>query len=66
MPLFQSGLGSASSNKTLATVTYTYIGLNDLGNQLNKVSLEKMYSRQLLDWQEEINNYLDRQPIPLL
>lgn len=48
-----------TSNKTQATVTYTYIGLNDLGNQLNKMSLEKMYSRQLLDWQEEINNYLD-------
>lgn len=48
----------AADNTTSAEVTYAYFGLNDLGNQLNQLALDKMYNRQLLDWQEEINTYL--------
>ena len=47
-----------TDNKTSATITYTFIGLNELGNQLNKHSIENTYKRNLADWQEEINNYL--------
>ena len=47
-----------ASNKTSAEVTYSYIGLNALGNEINKHSLEQMFHRNLKDWEEEINNYL--------
>jgi len=49
-----------ADNKTAAAITYTFIGLNDLGNELNKHSIEHMYKHNLADWQEEINNYLAR------
>ena len=41
-----------------ATVVYKYIGLNPLGNEINKHSLEKMYAEDLKDWQAAINFYL--------
>ena len=44
--------------KTHATVTYNYTGLNDLGNKLNKKSLKNMYKNNLQNWAEAINNYL--------
>lgn len=47
-----------ADSKTLATVTYTFFGLNELGNQLNKHLLEAMYKNNLSDWEEEINSYL--------
>lgn len=50
--------GSAPNNKTSATITYTFIGLNELGNRLNKHAIENMYSHNLEDWQEAMNNYL--------
>lgn len=49
---------SLSENSTSATVTYAYIGLNSLGNEINKHSLGKMYSKNLKDWQEQINYFL--------
>ena len=44
--------------QTSATVTYTYTGLSDEGNNLNREALEKMYARDLKDWEEAINHYL--------
>lgn len=43
---------------TEATVSYTYTGLNSLGNELNRNALAKMYASDLKDWQEAINYYL--------
>lgn len=43
---------------TNVTVTYSYTGLNELGNQLNKTAIEKMYEHNLKDWEEAINHYL--------
>lgn len=48
----------AQDNQTSATVTYTYTGLTEKGNQQNKEALEKMFSRDLKDWEEAINYYL--------
>jgi hypothetical protein len=46
------------NKQTSATVTYTYTGLTEKGNQHNKEALEKMFSRDLKDWEEAINYYL--------
>lgn len=48
----------ATGGKTSATITYTFIGLNELGNQLNRHFLEAMYKHNLSDWEEAINHYL--------
>jgi hypothetical protein len=48
----------AKGSLTNAHICYTYTGLNDLGNQLNRESLEKMFSYKLTDWEEAINHYL--------
>jgi hypothetical protein len=45
-------------NKTLATISYTYTSLNEIGETYNTLSLEKMYSRNLEDWSDAINHYL--------
>jgi hypothetical protein len=45
---------------TEAEITYTFIGLNEIGNEINKKSLERMYKHNLKDWEEEINNYLNK------
>lgn len=47
-------------NKTSAEITYTYFGLNELGNKINELSLSTMYKNDLKDWEEEINNYLNK------
>jgi len=44
--------------QTKATVTYTYTGLSSSGNEKNKEALAKMFSKDLADWQEAINHYL--------
>ena len=49
---------SISKQQTEAEITYSYTGFNDLGNQLNKNALEKMYQNRLKDWEEDINKYL--------
>lgn len=48
-----------NGNKTSAEVTYTFIGLNELGNKINEHSLQRMYKNNLTDWEEEINGYLE-------
>jgi hypothetical protein len=50
-------------SSTYTTVTYTFIGLNNLGNEINKKSLDKMYSKNLRDWQEEINYFIANKKI---
>ena len=47
------------SSKTKTTVTYTYTSLNQLGNDLNQTSLEKMFENDLQDWGDLINQYLN-------
>ena len=49
---------SNNENKTNASVTYTYIGLNEKGNELNKVSIDRMYKNDLKDWENAMNEYL--------
>ena len=51
---------SVSNIQTKATITYTFIGLNKLGNNINSQSLQKMYANNLIDWQEAINDYFDK------
>ncbi len=53
-------------NQTRVEVTYTFTGLNALGNELNQGALETMYAEDLSDWAEAINFYLDtgKQMVP--
>lgn len=53
-----------SADKTSAEITYTFIGLNEKGNKINKESLQRMYENKLIDWEQEINNYLEKLLIP--
>ncbi len=48
------------SVRTKATVTYSYWGLNEKGNQLNRIDLDRMYAEDLRDWQQAIQKYLDQ------
>jgi hypothetical protein len=48
----------AAASRTTAEVCYTYTGLNEAGNDLNRKALGKMYARDLKDWEEAINYYL--------
>lgn len=48
----------AADHKTKAEITYSFIGLTALGNEINKHSLEAMYKENLNDWQDNINYYL--------
>lgn len=45
--------------KTVANVRYTYTGLTELGNDLNKKHLKEMYLNDLKDWELAINYYLE-------
>jgi hypothetical protein len=49
-----------AGNKTLAQITYTFIGLNEKGNHLDKHFLDKIYEHHLKDWEEAINAFLSR------
>ena len=46
-------------NKTKAEITYSFTGLNDAGNEINRHSLERMYAHNLKDWEEELNYFLE-------
>lgn len=48
-----------SLNKTQAVITYTFTGLNETGNHLDRHSLDKMYEHHLKDWEEAINTFLN-------
>jgi hypothetical protein len=47
-----------TGNKTTTEITYTFIGLNELGNKINEQAIQHMYKNNLKDWEEEINYYL--------
>lgn len=44
---------------TIVTVTYSFTGLSVEGNKLNQQALDKMYARDLKDWEEDISYYLE-------
>ena len=48
----------ADGAQTRAEITYTYLGLTDRGNSLNKQALEQIFERDLRDWEEAINHFL--------
>ncbi len=50
---------SKGENETIASITYTFIGLNEKGNRINAEHITRMYKNDLKDWEEELNNYLD-------
>ncbi|QGY42111.1 hypothetical protein GM418_00105 [Maribellus comscasis] len=45
-------------NNTKAQITYSFTGLNKNGNIQNKKALNNMFSKNLKDWENEINQYL--------
>lgn len=47
-----------SASSTSADVTYTYIGLTKSAQERNSESLERMFARDLDDWEEAISHYL--------
>jgi hypothetical protein len=47
-----------AGNKTLAQINYTFIGLNEMGNHLDKHFLDKMYEHHLKDWEQAMNDFL--------
>jgi hypothetical protein len=50
---------SAEGERTRAEITYTYTGLTEEGNAANERALAEMYRRDLEDWEEAINHYLE-------
>lgn len=50
---------ASSKDTTNANITYTYIGLNEIGNEINARAIEKMYALNLKDWEKAINYYLE-------
>lgn len=46
------------NSRTIAKITYTFTGHNELGNTINRHLLDKMYSQDLKDWETVINDYL--------
>jgi hypothetical protein len=49
-----------AGDKTQATVTYTFIGLNPMGNHLDKHSLARLFEHHLKDWEQAINSFLSK------
>lgn len=48
-----------SDDRTMAEVTYSFIGLNEKGNQFNRLALKNMYKQELLNWEKALNHYLE-------
>ena len=46
-------------NKTEAEIKYTFTSLNEKGIAINSESLEKMYKKELKDWEVAINYFLE-------
>jgi hypothetical protein len=47
-----------NGKQTNVTVTYSYTGLTDHGNEMNDAALSKMYAHNLADWEDAINHYI--------
>ena len=43
---------------TTAEISYTYTGFTQQGSDLNRAAIDKMFVRDLKDWEESINYYL--------
>jgi hypothetical protein len=50
-----------NGSTTCATIRYRFTAFTDRGHELNKLALSQMYQRELKDWQEAINEYVERQ-----
>jgi hypothetical protein len=50
----------AHESTTQATVTYSFTGLNEAGNELSQKHLDNLFREDLKDWEREINAYLIR------
>jgi hypothetical protein len=50
-----------AKTKTMAQITYTFIGLNELGNHIDKHFLTIIYEHHLKDWEQAINSFLDKE-----
>jgi hypothetical protein len=48
----------AAGDTTKATITYSFVAINEIGIKLNEEALEEMYVKNLEDWQMLINHYL--------
>ena len=46
-------------DKTKVSVTYSYTGLSEKGNQQNREALARMFENELKDWEKAINYYLE-------
>jgi Polyketide cyclase / dehydrase and lipid transport. len=47
---------------TLATVTYRFTGLSDVGNEFVSLFTEEYYQNWLHSWETAINQYLQKEP----
>ncbi len=50
-------------NKTAAEIKYTFTSLNEKGIEINRESLEKMYEKELKDWEAAINHFLETRKV---
>lgn len=48
----------SGDSKTSAEITYSFIGLNEPGNNYNREAIRRIYKHNLKDWEEEINQFL--------
>lgn len=54
-PLYAAPVSDHTSS---AEITYSFTGLNDLGNEINRHFLQIIYQHDLSDWADDINHYL--------
>ena len=47
-----------SEHTSSAKITYSFTGLNALGNEINEHFLQIIYRHDLADWAEDINRYI--------
>jgi hypothetical protein len=47
-----------SDHTSSAAITYSFTGLNEMGNQINQHFLQIIYRHNLSDWADDINHYL--------
>jgi len=45
-------------DETEARIEYTYLGLDEEANRLNRAALDRMFRHDLQDWEHAINHYL--------
>jgi len=50
---------TTEKNQTKAEIRYTFIGLTERGNMMNRHIMSSMFAHDLKDWEEQINYYLE-------